>query len=177
MLALDPTLQVAALNLGAVLYEQGHHAASLDWTRRALQMKPDCGLAHYNTANALRELGQIPAAIGSYQTALRHQPAFPRAAFNLGLAHLLLGDFRAGWPLFEHREAAGEVVQDLYPQPVWDGSSLENKTLLIHAEQGIGDEILFATCVPDVAVPPGACCSRATLGSRGFSPAASGMSA
>jgi tetratricopeptide (TPR) repeat protein len=148
---LFPDMQVAYLNLGAVLYEQGHYEEAIDVNQRALDLKPDCALAHYNQGNALRELGRLPEAIPCFEAALRHQPDFPRACFNLGLTHLLLGNFAEGWPRFEAREAAGEIVFDKYPQPRWDGSPLAGKRLLVHAEQGIGDEILFATCIPDLA--------------------------
>ncbi len=147
---ISPDMQVAYLNLGAVLYEQGHYEEAMEVNQRALELKPDCALAHYNQANALRELGRMREAIPYFETALRHQPDFPRAYFNLGLAHLLLGNFSEGWPRFEAREAAGEIVLDKYPQPRWDGSPLAGKRLLVHAEQGVGDEILFATCIPDL---------------------------
>lgn len=148
---LDPAMQVAFLNLGAVLYEQGHLAAALQVNERALLLKPACALAHYNKANALRELGRVAESLPEFDAALALQPDFPRAYYNQGLAHLLLGNFREGWLRFETREAAGEVVLDRYPQPRWDGSPLAGRRLLVQAEQGIGDEILFATCIPDLA--------------------------
>ena len=52
--------------------------------------------------------------------------------------------------MFERRQDAQEVFFDRYRQPRWDGSSLADKTIVVHAEQGIGDEILFASCVPDL---------------------------
>ena len=135
-----------------MLYEQGHYEDALEVNQRALELKPDCSLAHYNKANSLRELGRTRDAIPCFEAALRHQPDFPRADFNLGLAHLLLGNFSEGWSRFETRVAAGEIVLDKYPQPRWDGSPLAGKRLLVHAEQGVGDEILFATCLPDLEV-------------------------
>jgi tetratricopeptide (TPR) repeat protein/ADP-heptose:LPS heptosyltransferase len=73
-----------------------------------------------------------------------------KAVWNLGLSHLLIGDYERGWPMFEKRIELGEVAVDDYSQPRWVGTSLEGKTLLVHSEQGIGDEILFASCYPEV---------------------------
>lgn len=148
---IDPAMQVVFLNLGAVLYEQGHLEASLQVNERALALNSNCALAHYNKANALRELGRVAESIPEFDRALELNPGLPRAFYNRGLAHLLLGNFREGWRGFELREAAGEVILDKYSQPRWDGSPLGRRRLLVHAEQGIGDEILFATCVPDMA--------------------------
>ena len=59
-------------------------------------------------------------------------------------------DSPEAWPLFELREVAEEVKLDKFTQPRWDGSPLGGKTIVIHAEQGIGDEVLFASCFADV---------------------------
>ena len=147
---LDPTLQPAFVNLSAIMEQHERYDEAIDWAEKAIALKPDCGLAHYNLANAQRELGQLPAAIESYSKALRFKPDRAKTLWNLGICHLLAGNFRDGWPLFEQRQDAQEVFFDRYPQPRWDGSSLAGKTIVVHAEQGIGDEILFASCFPDL---------------------------
>lgn len=78
------------------------------------------------------------------------EPSYSRAAWNLGICYLHLGDFANGWPLFEQRIAAEEVMLDRHTQPRWDGSSLLGKSIVVHAEQGVGDEILFASCFREV---------------------------
>ena len=147
---LDPALQPAFVNLSAVMEQQERFAEAIAWAEKAIALKPDCGLAHYNLANAQRELGDLPAAIASYEQAARFKPDRAKTLWNLGICHLLAGNFREGWRLFECRQDAQEVFFDRYPQPRWDGSSLAEKTIVVHAEQGIGDEILFASCIPDL---------------------------
>ncbi len=147
---LDPTLQVAFVNLSAVMEQHQRYEEAIDWAQRAIALNPACGLAHYNLANAQRELGQLTEAIGNYRQALRYKPGHEKTHWNMALCQLLAGNFREGWRLFEYRRAAGEVFFDAFPQPRWDGSSLAGKTIVIHAEQGIGDEVLFATCFADV---------------------------
>lgn len=147
---LDPTLQPAFVNLSAMMEQHERYDEAITWAEKALALKPDCGLAHYNLANARRELGQLSHAISSYEQALRFKPDRAKTLWNLGICHLLLGKYAEGWRLFEQRQEAQEVFFDRYPQPRWDGSSLAGKTIVVHAEQGIGDEILFASCFPDI---------------------------
>ena len=147
---LKPDFQQAYVNLSALTEEQERFSESLEWAKKAIALLPDCDLANYNAGNALRELSRLPEAVEHYQRALQHNPSFVRATWNLGVCQLLLGNYRDGWKRFESREAVGEVQFDKYTQPRWDGSSLQDKTILIHAEQGIGDEVIFASCFSDV---------------------------
>jgi tetratricopeptide (TPR) repeat protein/ADP-heptose:LPS heptosyltransferase len=147
---LDPTLQPALVNLSAIMEQHERYEDAIEWARKAIALRPDCGLSHYNLANAQRELGRIPEAIRSYEKALRLKPDHAKTVWNLGICHLLAGNFGEGWRLFERRQDAQEVFFDRYPRPRWDGSSLADKTIVVHAEQGIGDEILFGSCFPDL---------------------------
>jgi len=97
-------------------------------------------------ANVQRALGNLPAAIAAFERALALDPGKIDVHWNLATCFLLQGDYQRGWDKYAWRERAGAVFLDRFPQPRWDGSSLAGKTLLVHAEQGIGDEILFATC-------------------------------
>ncbi|HKD36283.1 MAG TPA: tetratricopeptide repeat protein [Pirellulales bacterium] len=147
---LDPSLQPAYVNLSAIMEQHERYDEAIAWAEKAIALKPDCGLSYYNVANAQRELGQLDAAIENYSRALEFKPDRAKTLWNLGICHLLAGNFRKGWPLFEQRQDAQEVFFDRYTQPRWDGSSLAGKTIVVHAEQGIGDEILFASCFPDL---------------------------
>jgi len=149
-IALDPNLYVAYLNISAIMEQQERFAEARDWALKTLKIKPDYALAHYNLANSYRELGALDEAIKSYELAHRYRPEHPKTLWNLGICHLLSGNFREGWPLFECRQEAEEVQLDRFTELRWDGASLDGKTIVVHAEQGIGDEILFASCFPDV---------------------------
>jgi tetratricopeptide (TPR) repeat protein len=147
---LDPSLQPACVNLSAIMEKHERYEEAIEWAKKAISLKSDCGLSYYNLANAQRELGQLDDAIESYAKALEFKPDRAKTLWNLGICHLLAGNFREGWPLFEQRQDAQEVFFDRYTHPRWDGSSLAGKTIVVHAEQGIGDEILFASCFPDL---------------------------
>ena len=155
--ALDPKLQEAALNLGAILEKIEQYDEALPWALRAIELRPDCPRAQYNLGNIFRATGRLRSAITAYQEAVRLQPDYAQAHWNLAHCYLLLGDFGRGWPAYEWREKSGEVFFDRHTGPRWDGSSLAGKTLLVHAEQGIGDEIMFAACYDEVVARAAHC--------------------
>ncbi|HEX4142698.1 MAG TPA: tetratricopeptide repeat protein [Pirellulales bacterium] len=154
---LDPKLQEAALNLGAILEKKEQYEEALPWALRAIELRKDCNRAHYNLGNIYRATGQLRLAIAAYREAVRLQPDHAQAHWNLAHCYLLLGDFANGWPAYEWRERANEVFFDRHTGPRWDGTSLTGKTLLVHAEQGIGDEIMFAGCYDEVVAQAKQC--------------------
>jgi len=147
---LKPKFAPAYINLCALMEQQERFPESYEWAKKAIACDPQDPLAHYNAANTLREMTRMEEALVEYEKSLQCKPDFPRAKWNLGLCHLLLGNYAEGWRLFEIREPAEEVFIDRYSEPRWDGSSLADKTIVVHAEQGIGDEIIFASCFDDV---------------------------
>lgn len=154
---LRPSFHPPYVNISAIHEQQEHYEEVIEWTRKALAIKPDCALSRYNLSNALRELGRVEEAIVECRRSIELNPAYVKAVWNLGLSHLLVGDYTNGWPLFEKRIELGEVAVDDYTQPRWDGSPMPDKTLLVHGEQGIGDEVLFASCFPEVFPRVGKC--------------------
>ena len=153
---LNPDFQEAALNLAAVLEQQERFGEALPW-RCAIQLRPTCPKAHYNLGNIQRSLGHMESAVAAYQASLGLDPANPKAHWNLAHAYLLQGDFAHAWPEHEWRQEAGEVFFDRYPQPRWDGSRLAGRTLLVHAEQGVGDEVMFASCYDELIAQAAHC--------------------
>jgi tetratricopeptide (TPR) repeat protein len=107
-----------------------------------------------NRGIALHDLGRINDAIESYDAALAADAQYRLARLNRGLAKLIEHRFADAWEDYEAR-AEPEAAPLAIPQ--WDGAGLAGKTLLIRAEQGLGDEIMFASCVPDVMARAGHC--------------------
>ena len=132
-------------NLGNALRDQGKLEEAITSCRQALQLKPDFAEAYSNLGYALKEQGNLDEAINSCQQALRFKPDFADVHFNLAMLLLLAGDFSKGWPEYEWRWQSKHLRQDRrhFPQPLWQGNSLRNSTILLHAEQGLGDTIQF----------------------------------
>ncbi len=154
---LDPQFQSAFVNLGAVLEKLDRPSESIACYRRAAELEPDCASTQYNLANALWAIGEVDDACRHFTEATRLAPDMARAHWNSACCHLVAGQFEIGWREYEWRDRCGEVAIDRYPQPRWRGEPLAGKCILVHGEQGIGDEILFASCLPELIAQAGHC--------------------
>jgi Flp pilus assembly protein TadD len=138
-----PDLPDLLNNLGTAL----HHANRLEEAARALTRasvrEPNDPGALINLSSVLRDLGRFDDAGTRLAAALRLAPGDPRALYNRALLLLLSGRFEAAWPGWEERFRAGAVPGRGLNKPVWRGEKLDGRTLLIHAEQGLGDTIQF----------------------------------
>jgi tetratricopeptide (TPR) repeat protein len=125
------------------------HDDALQACAAALALDPAHAEALLNRATVLGELGRHRDAVADYEACLALNPDQAEAQFYGATAYLALGDYARGWPRYEARKrlkGAWRVVSALDDAaPAWFGeTSLEGKTLLLHAEQGLGDTLQFA---------------------------------
>ena len=161
--------------LRRVLARTSRHAEALKCLGLVLQKmhRPQEALQYYESARALdgadaellnnvgivfQDLGRLDAAIKAYDAAIALKPDFTLAIWHRSLAYLLRHDFARGWPDYELRLTGADRAQRPVEFPRWDGNAPAGKKLLVYAEQGLGDEIMFASCIPDV-VAAGAQCT------------------
>jgi FkbM family methyltransferase len=140
---LRPNFPVAFNNLGNTLRLQRRLQESLASFDRALQLKPDYVNAHKNKGTALVWEGHLDEALVCYQKALEYDPHDAETHKNLGVIWLLQGRFADGWREYEWRWKTSEVRLPACPQPLWDGTSLDGRSILLVAEQGLGDAVHF----------------------------------
>ena len=153
-LSAKPEFAEAWSNRGLVLQSLGRHEEALASCDKALEIMPGFAVASSNRGMALQELGRYDEALGSYDRALALEPGLPDAHWNRALCLLVTGDFRRGWPEFEWRweTSAFKAQQRGFRQPLWRGrESLAGKTILLHAEQGLGDTLQLCRYAPMVA--------------------------
>ncbi len=149
----DPHYAEVYNNLGIALKEQEQFAEAMANFDRALQLDPHFFEAYYNLANSLRDEGRCTEAIKNYQQAIRLKSDYAQAHWNMSLAHLLNGDYIEGWKGYRWRRNADlKILTDYHStgKPRWDGSSFKSRRLLVHYEQGLGDNIQFARFLPMV---------------------------
>ncbi|HYV39949.1 MAG TPA: tetratricopeptide repeat protein [Gemmataceae bacterium] len=144
----NPAHVEAIYNLGVILAKKNRDDEAGDHYRQALRLKPDHVDAHYNLAIGLAKHGHFDEAKVHYDQALRYKPDYAEAHWNRAVLVLLQGDFVHGWPGYEWRWMQAGVKPRLFSQPLWDGSDLRGKTILLHAEQGFGDTIQFVRYAP-----------------------------
>jgi len=143
---IQPNYTEAYNNLGIALKEQGELELAIQAYHKAIEIQPNYAEAHNNLGNAYQEQGELELAIQAYHKAIEIQDDFAEAHNNLGQILLLLGHFRQGWEEYEWRWQCRNfsIGERNFPQPLWNGSNLQGKSILVWTEQGIGDEIMFA---------------------------------
>jgi len=156
-LTAEPRHVLALNNQGVALQALSRFEAARDSYGAALAVKPDYADPHYNLGNLHKAQGRYDEALAAYDAALRIDPQHPQAHWNRALTLLALGRFDPGWQEYEWGFAAGERSSAYSPYPLWDGKPLGGRGILIQSEQGIGDEVMFAACIPDVMGAAGRC--------------------
>ena len=134
-------------NRGNVLLKLNRVTDALAAYDRALECAPRNVQLLTNRAAALRRLDRPDEAARSASRALLIKPDFAQARFVESVARLTLGDFAAGWRGYESRWQVGWLASQRrsFAAPLWLGKELlDGKTILLHAEQGLGDTIQFA---------------------------------
>ena len=158
---IDSTKPLFFTNLGNAFQKQGKLEKSVQAYQKAIQIQPGYAEAYFNLGNSLREQGKLKESTQALQKAVQIQPDYADAHFNLAMLLLLQGQFVEGWEKYEWRwDSSLKSQKRNFKRPLWDGTSLSRKSILIYAEQGFGDSIQFARYIdlfPDTATIIVAC--------------------
>ena len=147
----------AYYNLGLTLQHQGKYQDAESHIRNAVTLDPDFVNARSNLGVILSDQGKYEEAIQCYQEVLNQEPDNDEALWNFANTRLVSGNFVQGWKDYEKRWERRAAVKRPFEYPVWEGESLDGCMLLIYGEQGLGDEIMFSSCIPDILARGGCC--------------------
>jgi tetratricopeptide (TPR) repeat protein len=150
-LAIKPHLPEAHYNLGNTRQAQDDLEAASICFERALALRPGYAEAHYNLACILQQQGRLDEALPRFEKAVSLKPDYAQARFGQALAQIQSGDFTQGWRSYESRWQSidHDTPMRAYAQQLWTGEQIPSGRLLLWGEQGVGDEIMFASLIPD----------------------------
>jgi len=146
VLAAHPRHAETHNNRGNALAGLSRHGDAIAAFERALALRPDYLKAHIARGAALQALGRHQEALAAFDAALAIDKTNADARHNQALTLLTLGDFRRGFEAYEARwqRTGMPARRRSFSKPLWLGEyPLGRKTILLHAEQGLGDTIQF----------------------------------
>ena len=139
--------------LATVLAENGRVEESLVFYQEAIRLDPNFARLYHNYGYALSHLGRLDAALEAYDEALvrAHDPKERmEGRHSRSICLIGMGRIDEGFDEFEIRndERFRAYVHHMIKAPMWNGEDLAGKRLLVVAEQGLGDEFMFASILP-----------------------------
>jgi Tfp pilus assembly protein PilF len=145
----DPELK---LTLGSIRRESGDAGSAISLYREVLSLRPGYVPALVNLADLLSDRGEDSEALALYDQALKTDPGNAQGRLNRAILHLLRGNLKDGWRDYAGRlNVPGKVPVPDHGLAPWSGGSLKKTRLLVTAEQGVGDHLMFASLIPELA--------------------------
>lgn len=138
-------------NYGAVLVAEGDDAAAVPVFAMALSLEPANQLFRHNLASALDRAGRHTDALAHFDAMLAREPGHIHALLGRASALFALGRWDEAWEAYQHRHRQHwPEGQRPLPSKPWRGEPLAGKKLLLAYEQGLGEQIMFASHIPEL---------------------------
>ncbi|WP_293676838.1 tetratricopeptide repeat protein [uncultured Phenylobacterium sp.] len=164
-IARDPGYAAAYHNRSLALEQLDRLEEAIQCAETAVALAPESALLHKGHADLLVKLGRLHSALEGFDRAVALDPTFADARWNRGVARLTLQQFEAGWADYEWRwrtpsfltGASGQVTPELRGRldPNITTGQLAGRRVLLVAEQGVGDVVMFASALPDLLATAG----------------------
>ncbi len=138
------------LCLAVARYATNDMLGAVEASKKALTISAAQPRVFVTLGSALFALGRVDESMAAYKRALRLSPGYADAEYHIGQVNLMRRKYREGWQGFEERFRTEQYRNYPACNPRWNGTSLRGRSILIRREQGLGDEIMYASCFPQV---------------------------
>ena len=142
----NPSNHIILSNLGNLFYLQHKYEDAIISHQRAVKAKPDSHEVQFNYANTLLNSGKYSDAIEVYKKTSELKPNFYRAKINLGTTLLSMANFKDGFKEYFYRIYEDKNFKSVLDKKnlIWNGENVENKKLLVIADDGLGNTLQFS---------------------------------
>ncbi len=151
MIKARPDHRDTLINMGIAFHNKDALEQARACFEKALKIDPNHARAFNNLGKVYRDQLNLGEALSSYNQAIRLNPQYAEAHSNRAFALLLSGRYKEGWQEYDWRIKGKHIFPENDTRPLWEGTSHEGKSVTVYAEQGIGDEIMFSSCLTDLA--------------------------
>lgn len=145
-----PDYQSAWANLSAAYTMIRQYNKAEKAALKAIDLNPGASAAWVNLGKLNYETGNFDESLNNFNRAIQLDSNNLEARWQKGFTSLILGDYASGWKDYDIGLLCGGRSIRKVNLPQWQGEELKAKTILVLAEQGLGDEIMFASCLPDL---------------------------
>ncbi len=151
-ISINPDAASAHSNLSLLYRAQGEYDKALETIKKAALLDDQNPQILNNLGVLYLDCNYLEEAEKSLRRCLDNEPEYSEAHYNLGRVLLMAEKFTDGWEHSEWRWSCAEFPFGLRNTGIteWEGQSLKGKTILVWGEQGIGDEIMFASMIPEL---------------------------
>ncbi len=140
-------------NKAMALRALGRSHEAVEAARKAMKLSPGQDMVALNAASALDDVGEIDECLAILDEYIERNPNNINIHYNKSLILLSAGRFYEGWREYAWRlrQPAVNSHYDHFDIMPWSGGSIDGQNVLVWGEQGLGDEILTATMINDLA--------------------------
>lgn len=151
-LSINNNNAVGHVNLGNALRAQIKHTEAIDEYNKAIELDPKLVDAYSNLSICYREVGARDESLDSINRGMAINDQNYELRWNKSLYHLYYGEYASGWDDYEFGRMLTPPIRNTInvPDHEWHGEDLNSKTILVYTEQGIGDAIMFSSCLGDI---------------------------
>lgn len=150
-LRLLPNFVPALCNRGIAYQRKYEYTRALEDMNRSILLEPHNSNLYFNRGSLFFQMEDIPAALENYNKAIELAPNNAEASYNKSLLFLSQKEFDKGWDLLHWRFVNPKQAHQQFQTslPIWNPNNPEQRRVLIWAEQGVGDQVLFATLLKE----------------------------